>query len=247
MAAIDPQPGDRFLEIGSGPGVLTTRLAPRVAHLTAVEVDREMVDLLRPGLPANVTLVHQDFLDTPVGWLVDGSDDPLRVAGNLPYNVSSPIMFRLIETHKRHGMLTDATLMLQREVAERIEAGPGSKTYGVLSIAVQLHADVRRVLSLPPGAFRPAPKVHSSVIRLRFRPPAVALRDEAGFEAMVRSMFTQRRKTLSNALKPFASSRGAEAAAALESAGIDPSRRPETLQLDELARLADFFSAPKGA
>src|SRR5687767_2978355 len=107
VAAIDPQPGDRFLEIGSGPGVLTTRLAPRVAHLTAVEVDREMVELLTPGLPANVTLVHQDFLDTPVGWLADGSEGPLRVASNLPYNVSSPIMFRLIETHKRHGTLTD--------------------------------------------------------------------------------------------------------------------------------------------
>src|SRR5688572_2790414 len=250
VAAIGPRPEDRFLEIGSGPGVLTQRLAPRVAHLTAVEVDQEMVDLLTPDLPANVTLVHRDFLDTPVGWLADGadgSDGPLRVAGNLPYNVSSPIMFRLIETHKRHGGLTDATLMLQREVAERIEAKPGSKDYGVLSISVQLHADVRRVLSLPPGAFRPAPKVHSSVIQLRFRPPAVALSDEAGFEAMVRSMFTQRRKTLSNALKPFASSRGHQSAAALASAGIDPSRRPETLQLDELARLADFFSGPKGA
>src|SRR5688572_9410828 len=247
VAAIGPRPEDRFLEIGSGPGVLTQRLAPRVAHLTAVEVDQEMVDLLTPDLPANVTLVHRDFLDTPIGWLADGSEGPLRVAGNLPYNVSSPIMFHLIAMHKQHGGLADATLMLQREVAERIEAGPGSKDYGVLSISIQLHADVRRVLSLPPGAFRPAPKVHSSVIQLRFRPPAVALRDEAAFEAMVRSMFTQRRKTLSNALKPFASSRGSDAGAALAFAGIDPSRRPETLQLDELARLADFFSGPKGA
>ncbi|MDQ3488808.1 MAG: 16S rRNA (adenine(1518)-N(6)/adenine(1519)-N(6))-dimethyltransferase, partial [Acidobacteriota bacterium] len=127
--AIEPRADDRFLEIGPGPGVLTLRLAPRVAHLTAVEVDQEMVDLLTPSLPANVTLVHRDFLETPVGWPADGSDGPIRVVGNLPYNVSSPILFRLIESHKRYGRLTDAMLMLQREVAERIEAGPGSKVY----------------------------------------------------------------------------------------------------------------------
>ena len=239
IEAIGPHEADRFLEIGPGPGILTLRLAPRVAHLTAIEVDREMVDLLAPDLPANVTLVHQDFLETSLDRF--GAPDPVRVAGNLPYNVSSPILFRLIEMHKQHGRLVDATLMLQREVAERIDAKPGSKTYGVLSISVQLHADVRRVLALPPGAFRPAPKVHSSVLRLTFRPPAVVVKDEAVFEAMVRSMFTQRRKTLSNALKPFASARGIDAAAGLRSAGIDPVRRPETLQLDELARLAEFF------
>ena len=245
VEAIAPCAGDRFLEIGPGPGILTLRLAPRVAHLTAIEVDEEMIDLLAPKAPSNVTLVHRDFLETPVGWLTDASQGPLRVAGNLPYNVSSPILFRLLETHRRNGGLSDATLMLQREVAERIEAAPGSKVYGVLSIFVQLHAEVRRVLALPPGAFRPAPKVHSSVIRLRFRPPAVALTDESSFEAMVRSMFTQRRKTLSNALKPFAALRGHDAGRALASAAIDSSRRPETLQLDELARLAEFFVTAK--
>ena len=241
VEAIEPRATDRFLEVGAGPGALTLRLAPRVAHLTAIEVDREMVDLLTPELPSNVTLVHQDFLETPVADLL--ADGPLRVAGNLPYNVSSPILFRLIEAHTRHGRLVDATLMLQREVAERIEARPGTKAYGVLSISVQLHADVRRVLALPPGAFRPVPKVHSSVLRLTFRPPAVVLRDEAAFTAMVQSMFTQRRKTLSNALKPYAAVRGRDAGAALAAAGIDPTRRAETLQLDELARLAEFFGS----
>jgi 16S rRNA (adenine1518-N6/adenine1519-N6)-dimethyltransferase len=131
--------------------------------------------------------------------------------------------------------------MLQREVAERMQASPGTGDYGVLSILVQLHADVRVVLWLPPGAFRPAPKVRSAVIRLRFRPPAVQLADESVFEGMVRSMFTQRRKTLANALAPFATARGRVAATALSSVGIDPRRRPETLQLAELARLADIF------
>jgi 16S rRNA (adenine1518-N6/adenine1519-N6)-dimethyltransferase len=249
IAAIDPQPGDRFLEIGPGPGALTFRLAPPVAHLTAVEVDREMVAELGPKLPANVTLIHADFLDFDPARLGAGA---LRVAGNLPYNVSSPILFKLIEMHRARRLggevpaLLDATLMVQREVAERIEAEPGGGDYGVLAILVQLHADVRRVLTLPPGAFRPQPKVHSAVVSLRFRAPRVAVRDDGAFTAMVRSMFTQRRKTLANALKPYAESRGGSAAAALGAAGIDPRRRPETLQLTELARLADSFDSQTG-
>ena len=113
----------------------------------------------------------------------------------------------------------------------------------MLSILVQLHADVRPLLALPPGAFRPAPKVHSAVVALTFRPPAVALADEALFEAMVRSMFTQRRKMLGNALSAICRATGRAASDALARAGIDPRRRPETLQLTELARLADFFAS----
>lgn len=235
IAAIDPHPDDHFLEIGPGPGALTRRLAPRVAHLTAIEIDPVMVSELTPKLPANVTLVHADFLEADLSSLGDG---PLRVAGNLPYNVSSPILFRLLDLHRTRGGLRDATLMVQREVAERIEAKPGGGDYGVLAVLVQVDADVKRVLTLPPGAFRPAPKVHSAVVSLRFRPPAVDTVDRGGFEAMVRSMFTQRRKTLSNALRPFAVSRGRDAADALRAADIDPRRRPETLQLTEFARLA---------
>lgn len=241
VAAIDPDPADRFVEIGSGPGALTCRLAPRVAHVTAVELDVEMVERLRPSLPPNVTLIHGDFLGFDLSALA--ADGRLRVAGNLPYNVSSPILFRLIAAQRRTGGIADATLMLQREVADRLVAPPGTRDYGVLSVFVQLHADVRVVLSLPPGAFRPPPKVHSSVVVLRFRPPAVILRDEPTFEAMVRSMFTQRRKTLLNALRTFAEARSTQSAAALGAAGIDPQRRPETLQLAEMARLADFFTA----
>lgn len=241
VAAIEPHSDDRFLEIGPGPGALTRRLAPRVGHITAVELDREMVAALAPRLPPNVTLITGDFLEYDIRPLT--AEGPVRVAGNLPYNVSSPILFRLIAAHRGQGGLRDATLMLQREVADRIQATPGSRDYGVLAILVHLHADVHRLLTLPPGAFRPAPRVHSAVIRLRFRPPASALRDEAVFEAMVRSMFTQRRKTLLNALRPFAEAVGTNSAAALASADVDPRRRAETLQLIELARLADFFAA----
>jgi 16S rRNA (adenine1518-N6/adenine1519-N6)-dimethyltransferase len=255
VAAIDPQRDDRFLEIGPGPGALTLRLAPRAAHVTAVEVDRDLAAALQPRLPANVDLVVADVLEADLTSLLDPG--PLRVAGNLPYNISSPILFRLIDLASGVPASTpptprprdpaiprviDATLMLQREVAERLEASPGSGEYGVLSISVQRHADVRRLLTLPPGAFRPPPRVHSAVVRLTFRRPPVEPRDDRVFDAMVRAMFTQRRKTLANALAAFAGTHGVDAAAALEAAGIEPGRRPETLDLAELTRLADRFA-----
>ena len=237
VEAIDPQPTDRFLEIGSGPGALTLRLARRVAHITAVEVDRAMVAALTPKLPPNVELIHQDFLQFDLESLVASS--PLRVAGNLPYNASSPILFRLLETPR----LLDASVMLQLEVAERLEAVPGTKEYGVLSILVQLHAEVGRLLTLPPGAFRPMPQVHSAVVRLRFHPPGYDVSDVRILEAMVRTIFMQRRKTLLNALRPFADPRGRRSAEVLEAAGIDGRRRPETLTLAEVADLARQFGS----
>lgn len=240
VTAIDPRAADWFVEIGPGPGALTLRLAPRVAGLVAIELDPEMVSLLQPKVPPNVTIAHGDFLDFDLRLLPPGRS--FRVAGNLPYNVSSPILFALIAAYRAGIALVDATLMLQREVAARILAAPGTRDYGVLSIFVQLHADVLPLLSLPPGAFRPVPQVHSSVVNLRFRPPSVAVADEAAFEAMVRTMFMQRRKTLLNALRPYALTRERDVRAALTSAAIDPTRRPETLQLTELARLADFFA-----
>lgn len=241
VAAIGPHREERFVEIGPGPGALTLRLAPRVARLTAIELDADMIESLAGRLPRNVTLVHADFLDFDFSTLA--AERPFRVAGNLPYNVSSPILFALIAAHRSLGGIVDATLMVQREVADRIAARPGSRDYGVLSVCAQLHADVQRVLVLPPGAFRPAPKVNSAVINLRFRPPAIALADPKGFEAMVRTMFMQRRKMLVNALEPYATSKALDPGAALDAAGIDRRRRPETLQLTELARLADYFAS----
>lgn len=240
VQAIEPRPTDRFLEIGPGSGALTLRLAGRAAHVTAVEIDPDQVAVLRPRIPSNVTLVREDFLAFDLRSIGAG---PIRIAGNLPYNVSSPILFKLLRAYREGLPLADAALMLQREVAERVQAGPGTRAYGVLAILVQLYAEVRRLLTLPPGAFRPQPRVHSAVVGLRFRPPAVPLRDEQVFEAMVRSVFTQRRKRLSNALAPYARSRGRNAADALAEAGIDGGRRPETLQLAELSQLADVLAS----
>ena len=242
---IRPRPEDRFLEIGPGPGALTLRLAPRVEHLTAVEVDRELARELARHLPSNADVVTADFLALDLAPLVAAG--PIRVAGNLPYNISSPILFRLLYLRSPNlaGLpIRDATVMLQREVADRLAARPGTKDYGVLTIFMRAQADVERVLTLPPGAFRPAPKVHSAVVRLTFKPSVVPEPLRGVFDGMVRAMFTQRRKTLANALRTFADSVGQSAATALEQARIDPRRRPETLSIPELVALATTLHAP---
>ena len=244
VAAIAPSPGDVFVEIGPGPGILTLRLAPKVASLVAIEVDRDLVAALTPKLPPNASIVSGDVLDVDIDAVVPRSEAPVRIAGNLPYNISSPILFRLLELESTRS-LKDATLMIQREVADRLVAKPGTAEYGVLSVLVQWRADVARVLTLPPGAFRPPPDVQSALVRLSFRRPAFDLADPLLFERMVRSMFTQRRKTLANALGPFASETRIDAASALRTAGIDARRRPETLEVIETARLADIFAAAK--
>jgi len=255
--AIGPRPDDRFVEIGPGPGALTVRLAPRVGHLTAIEVDRDLARDLAPRLPANAEVVAADFLEFDLARLA--ASGPLRLAGNLPYNISSPILFKLLDVARSHhppdgrfGLpkrsaepaappevgLVDATLMLQREVADRLRARPGTKEYGVLTIFVTAQADVEQVLTLPPGAFRPAPKVHSTVVRLTFKTSVVPAALRTVFDAMVRSMFTLRRKTLRNALRPFSEASGIAAADALRAARIDPIRRAETLSLAEMIGLA---------
>jgi 16S rRNA (adenine1518-N6/adenine1519-N6)-dimethyltransferase len=244
VEAIAPRAGDVFLEIGPGPGVLTLRLAPRVSRLVAVEIDRDLIARLAPQLPPHASIVGGDVLDLDLNAVLPAGDAPIRIAGNLPYNISSPLVIRLIELESTRP-ISDATLMLQREVADRIVARPGSTEFGVLSVLVQWRADVARLLAIPPGAFRPPPDVRSALIRLSFRPPPFELKSAPLFERMVRSMFTQRRKTLVNALGPFAGEIGISAAAAAAAAAIDPRRRPETLEVIEIARLADTFAAAK--
>ncbi|MCX6544749.1 MAG: 16S rRNA (adenine(1518)-N(6)/adenine(1519)-N(6))-dimethyltransferase RsmA [Acidobacteria bacterium] len=246
LAAAGLLPGDHVIEIGPGRGALTRPLAERVASVTAIELDRDLVAWLRPRVARNVTVVSGDVLTLGREALFSGlgPDQPVRVIGNLPYNVSSPILFRLLDLHRETGRLIDASLMLQREVADRVSAAPGSRETGVLSIMVQLDADVDTVLTLPPGAFRPVPKVRSAVVRLRFRAPSVPLSADSRrlFEALVRSIFAQRRKTLANALRPLAASMAVDPKAVLVSAGIDASRRPETLHLVDLAALVDALA-----
>ena len=246
--AINPQADQAFIEIGPGPGALTRPLAGRAQSVTAYEIDRDLAAELELNAPPNLTVVQGDFLEREISDFGFQISAPLRVAGNLPYNVASAIMFKLVELHGAGVPLVDATLMLQREVADRLVAPPGSKEYGVLSILIGHAADVETVLKLPAGAFRPPPKVLSSLVRLRFRAPHPQVKDPTLFAALVQAVFTRRRKTLANALLALDGRSGPplpRPAEALAAAGLDGTRRPETLSIAEFARLADA-SVPPG-
>ena len=258
IRAIDPQPADHFIEIGPGRGALTRPLLERVESVLAFEIDRDLAADLRENekirlkadptsklTDGKLTVVEGNFLDT-ANKLAEERSHPLRVAGNLPYNVASPILFKLLGLHASGVPLLDATLMLQHEVADRLVAAPGGKEYGVLSILVQHAADVERLLALPPGAFRPPPKVRSVLVRVRFRQPRPLADDRKIFAGLIQSIFTRRRKTLVNALLAFPLSSQLSPIAALERAAIDGHRRPETLAVEELVRLANVFASISG-
>src|SRR5439155_6976010 len=204
----------------------------RAKAVVAFEIDRDLPAALEATAPPNIAIVEADFLDAT--WTV--AEQPagrLRVVGNLPYNVASPILFKLVDWFRAGLPLGDATVMLQREVADRLIAVPGTREYGVLTILIGRCASVDRLLTLPPGAFRPAPKVQSAVVRLQFHAAEPPAKDEALLSALVKSAFTRRRKTLSNALLTFRGADPLRPADALVRAGLDGGRRPETLTIPE--------------
>jgi 16S rRNA (adenine1518-N6/adenine1519-N6)-dimethyltransferase len=246
IEAIAPQADETFLEVGPGRGALTIPLAARAKHVVACEIDRDLVTDLRRSNRPNVTIVEGDFLDLAADRLrlefaAVKAAPTIRVAGNLPYNVASPILFKLVELFGNAIPLADATVMMQREVADRLTASPDTKEYGVLSILIGHAARVERLLALPPGAFRPAPQVRSAVVRLRFHDPDPPARDRRVFAAMVQAIFTRRRKTLTNALDAFSLSGALAPAKALTEAGLDGRKRPENMTIAELVRLSDAY------
>ena len=248
LAAIRPEPDELFVEIGSGTGQLTLPIAAAGAQVVAIEVDRELAAGLRRIAPARVQVVTGDVLSQDLADLVAAATPSqvsrsVRVVGNLPYNLSSPILFQILGTQRTHRCFRDATLMLQCEVADRVVAAPRSRAYGPMAILTRLAADATRVITLPPGAFRPPPRVRSAVVTLGFRPPPVSIADPALFERLVRSLFTRRRKTLLNALGPFAATVSPlSPRELLARAGLASDRRPETLDLEDLATLADTLA-----
>jgi 16S rRNA (adenine1518-N6/adenine1519-N6)-dimethyltransferase len=254
LRAVEAAPTDTFIEIGPGRGALTRPLARSAARVVAFEIDRDLAAALRGSAP-NVRIVGGDFLDVGVDGLTeqlaaaghrDGS--ALRLAGNLPYNVASPLLFKMLELYRAGLPLADATVMVQREVADRLTARPGTHAYGVLGILLRHAADVERLLELPPGAFRPAPRVHSTLLRLRFHPDSPAARNRPAFVALTRAIFTRRRKTLSNALAAYLGpANRTTVAAVLDAVGLDGRRRPETLALDDLVALSDALGSLGGA
>ena len=228
--AIAPRPSDLIVEIGPGRGALTFPLLESGCDLHAIEIDRDLAASLRERTPRhpNLTVHEADALE----FDFERSVPPprrIRVAGNLPYNVSTPLVFRLLAALPR---ISDMHLMLQREVVERMASAPGARTYGRLGVMVQLDCEVEWVLRVGPGAFSPAPSVESAVVRLRPRPRAAldpAARDRFG--AIVRTCFSKRRKTLRNAL------RGLCDESVVAAAGLDPEARPEALAVGDFIGL----------
>jgi 16S rRNA (adenine1518-N6/adenine1519-N6)-dimethyltransferase len=232
---VAPTPRDLVVEIGPGEGALTVELGRRAGHVIALEIDARLADRLRARLPG-VEVLTTDARTWDYAMLARPADGRVLVVGNLPYAVSKPILAALVAARTR---IDDMALMLQREVAERAAAAPGSKVYGSLSVLTQLYCDVRIALRVGPGAFRPPPEVDSAVLHLKVLPvPRVTLNDESRFHVVVRAAFGRRRKTLANAL---AAGLGLSSEVAREAAtrcGIDHGRRAETLGIREFADLA---------
>jgi 16S rRNA (adenine1518-N6/adenine1519-N6)-dimethyltransferase len=231
IAAFHPQADDIVAEIGPGQGALTGRLADKVAQLYAIELDRDLVATLaqRFGDHARVHIVQGDALRFDFCSLVPGH--ALRVIGNLPYNISTPLLFHLLD---QAACVRDMLFMLQKEVVQRMVAVPGGKDYGRLSVMTQWRCAAEKLFTVAPGSFHPAPKVDSAIVRLRpYAAPQPAVSDPARFARIVQAAFAQRRKTLRNVLRDLV------AATVMEDLGIDPGRRPETLSVAEFAALAN--------
>lgn len=229
VRCIDPRPVDVVVEIGPGRGALTQAIAPRVAALHAVEIDRRLAGELaaRARDIPNLVVHHRDALQfdyCSVG-------NRIRVIGNLPYNISTPLLFRLLDDT---ACIEDMHLMLQREIVDRMLADPGSRTYGRLSVMVQQRCRGERLLKVAPGAFTPPPRVQSAVVRLVPQtPPPHPVKDPAHFARLVKKAFAQRRKTLRNALK------GLIDAHDLERCGISPDSRAEQLSVAQFVHLSN--------
>jgi len=240
LAAIAPAPGDAFLEVGPGQGALTLPLLERLGHMTAIELDRDLIADLRAAASARgaeLTLHEGDALAHPIAGLAP-ADGALRIVGNLPYNVSTPLLFHLTATPLA---VRDLHLLLQREVVTRMAAGPGGREYGRLSVMLQYRCRVEPLFDVGPGAFRPAPRVTSTFVRLLpHATPPVPVPSEAALGRVVAAAFGTRRKTLRNSLAPLLPP------AAIEAAGIDPGARAERLTLVEFAALARALGKVSG-
>lgn len=237
---------DCVLEIGPGIGTMTQYLAESAGKVIAVEIDRALLPILSDTLSPydNVTVINEDILKVDIGRLVEEQNQgrPIKVVANLPYYITTPIIMGLFESHVP---LKSITVMVQKEVAERMQVGPGTKDYGALSLAVQFYARPEVVALVSPSCFIPKPGVGSAVIRLdRYQEPPVSVKDEKFLFALIRAAFNQRRKTLANSLSHAQELKVSreETVEALEVMGLSPTIRGEALTLSQFAFLADFFT-----
>ncbi len=247
VTALGDLTGQTVVEIGPGRGVITGALAAKAGHVIAVEFDRELASALRSQFSSGqvtdrgpVAIVEQDVLEFDFAAPAARAGAKLRVAGNLPYYITSPILRKLAASH---SVIDTAVLMVQREVGDRVTARPGSRDYGLLSVMVQGHGPVEPLFTLPPEAFAPPPQVHSTVFRWRFASRFAELGvEEAGFLRFVGQAFAQKRKTLANNLRA-AGVEPALALSAMQQAGIDPRARAESLSIELLAAVWRTLSA----
>lgn len=229
--AINPRPGDRLVEIGPGQGAITRPLLDAIGELVVIELDRDLLEPLARncGAHGRLQIINEDALKFDFAALVE--DTPIRLAGNLPYNISTPLLFHLLDFAEH---IQDMFFMLQNEVVDRLAAKPDSRDYGRLSVMMQTRCQVNKLFTVGPGAFRPEPKVDSALVQLMPRRKALTRIDNpAFFEKLVKQAFAQRRKTLRNNLRTVAD------AEAIQAAGIDPGQRAETLSIEQFARLAN--------
>ena len=237
---------DMVLEIGPGIGTMTQYLAEAAREVVAVEIDNNLIPILKETLAEydNVTVINEDILKVDIKKLAEEHNGgrPIKVVANLPYYITTPIIMGLFESNVP---IDNITVMVQKEVADRMQVGPGSKDYGALSLAVQYYAEPYIVANVPPNCFMPRPKVGSAVIRLeRYENPPVTVEDEKLMFRLIRASFNQRRKTLANGLKnsPELDYTKEEIEAAIEALGRGASIRGEALTLEEFAKLADLLS-----
>lgn len=232
VRAIDPRAGDALLEIGPGLGALTAPLLERIDTLTVIEIDRDVIPHLRQacGHAPGLTVIQADALAMDFATLRPADGRKLRLVGNLPYNISTPLLFHLLESA---DAIRDMHFMLQKEVVRRMDASPDTEDYGRLTVSLAARAEVAELFTVGPGAFKPPPRVESAVVRVTPRPAPFPIRDLALYDRVVKLAFGQRRKTLANAL------RGAAGPDAFAAAGIDPRARGETLSPEQFARLAN--------
>ncbi len=239
LTALDPRKDDRIVEIGPGRGALTAPLLARITQLDVVEIDRDVVAPLQaacgdaPGLRIHLA----DALDFDFASLARPGEK-LRLVGNLPYNISTPLLFHLLTQAK---VVRDMLFMLQKEVVDRMAAGPGEDDYGRLSVALAARAEVVHLFDVGPGAFNPPPQVDSAVVRLVPRPPAFEIADTTLFDRVVTAAFGQRRKQLGNSLRSLAD------ADTIRAAGLEPRARAEEIAAEGFARLANLLAARRDA
>ena len=231
---IDPKPGDNLLEIGSGPGSLTSKLAEHTSKFTAVEIDRRVIRDFSKKFP-QINIINDDFLNLDLNKLIRNSNK-LRIVGNIPYNLTSSIIFKMIENN---SIISDSVIMVQNEVAKRMVAERGTKDYGILTILLNYFTEIKHCFKVSPNVFYPKPKVFSSVIHIYFKELKETKEEQRLFIKIVKAAFGNRRKTLRNSFENSLSSVGLEDID-FEPSGIDLSLRAEQLTIDDFKKLTAY-------